>query len=128
MKVVIIGTGYVGLVTGTCLAEVGMDVTCVDVDQKKIDNLKKGILPIYEPGLDKLTQRNYDKGRLQFSTNLAVAIKDAEAAFIAVGTPPGEDGSADLQYVLAVAREIGESMNSYGVVITKSTVPVWSLT
>jgi UDPglucose 6-dehydrogenase len=124
MKVVIIGTGYVGLVTGTCLAEVGIDVTCVDVDQKKIDNLKKGILPIYEPGLDKLTQRNYDKGRLQFSTDLSVAIKNAEAAFIAVGTPPGEDGSADLQYVLAVAREIGENMNNYGVVITKSTVPV----
>lgn len=124
MKIVIVGTGYVGLVTGTCLAEVGIDVICVDVDQKKIENLKKGILPIYEPGLDKLTQRNYDKGRLQFSTNLPESIKDAEAAFIAVGTPPGEDGSADLQYVLAVAREIGENMNSYGVVITKSTVPV----
>ncbi len=124
MKIVIVGTGYVGLVTGTCLAEVGIDVICVDVDQRKIDNLKKGILPIYEPGLDKLTQRNHEKGRLQFSTNLPEAIKDAEAAFIAVGTPPGEDGSADLQYVLAVAREIGENMNSYGVVITKSTVPV----
>ncbi|PTM03063.1 MAG: UDP-glucose 6-dehydrogenase [Bacteroidetes bacterium] len=124
MKIVIVGTGYVGLVTGTCLAEVGIDVVCVDVDQKKIDNLKKGILPIYEPGLDKLTQRNHEKGRLHFSTNLPEAIKDAEAAFIAVGTPPGEDGSADLQYVLAVAREIGENMNSYGVVITKSTVPV----
>jgi len=124
MKIVIVGAGYVGLVTGTCLAEVGIDVICVDVDQKKIDNLKKGILPIYEPGLDKLTQRNHEKGRLQFSTNLPEAIKDAEAAFIAVGTPPGEDGSADLQYVLAVAREIGENMNSYGVVITKSTVPV----
>lgn len=124
MKIVIVGTGYVGLVTGTCLAEVGIDVVCVDVDQKKIDNLKKGILPIYEPGLDKLTQRNHEKGRLQFSTNLPEAIKGAEAAFIAVGTPPGEDGSADLQYVLAVAREIGENMNSYGVIITKSTVPV----
>ncbi len=124
MKIVIVGTGYVGLVTGTCLAEVGIDVVCVDVDKKKIDNLKNGILPIYEPGLDKLVHRNYDKGRLQFSTNLGEAIKDAEAAFIAVGTPPGEDGSADLQYVLAVAREIGENMNSYGVIITKSTVPV----
>lgn len=124
MKIAIVGTGYVGLVTGTCLAEVGIDVVCVDVDQKKIDNLKQGILPIYEPGLDKLVHRNYDKGRLQFSTNLGEAIKDAEAAFIAVGTPPGEDGSADLQYVLAVAREIGENMNSYGVIITKSTVPV----
>ncbi len=124
MKIVIVGTGYVGLVTGTCLAEVGIDVICVDVDQKKIENLKNGILPIYEPGLDKLVHRNYDKGRLQFSTNLGEAIKDAEAAFIAVGTPPGEDGSADLKYVLAVAREIGENMNSYGVIITKSTVPV----
>lgn len=124
MKIVIVGTGYVGLVTGTCLAEVGIDVICVDVDVKKIDNLKQGILPIYEPGLDKLVHRNYDKGRLQFSTNLGESIKDAEAAFIAVGTPPGEDGSADLQYVLAVAREIGENMNDYGVIITKSTVPV----
>jgi UDPglucose 6-dehydrogenase len=124
MKIVIVGTGYVGLVTGTCLAEVGIDVICVDIDQKKIDNLKNGILPIYEPGLDKLVHRNYEKGRLHFSTNLAEAIKEAEAAFIAVGTPPGEDGSADLQYVLAVAREIGENMNDYGVIITKSTVPV----
>lgn len=124
MKIVIVGTGYVGLVTGTCLSEVGIDVTCVDVDVTKIENLKKGILPIYEPGLDKLVHRNFDKGRLQFSTNLTEAIKDAEAAFIAVGTPPGEDGSADLKYVLAVAKEIGESMNGYGVIITKSTVPV----
>ncbi len=124
MKIVIVGTGYVGLVTGTCLSEVGIDVTCVDVDVNKIENLKKGILPIYEPGLDKLVHRNYDKGRLQFSTNLAEAIKGADAAFIAVGTPPGEDGSADLKYVLMVAREIGENMNDYGVIITKSTVPV----
>ena len=124
MKIVIVGTGYVGLVTGTCLSEVGIDVTCVDVDVTKIENLKKGILPIYEPGLDKLVHRNFEKGRLQFSTNLTEAIKDAEAAFIAVGTPPGEDGSADLKYVLAVAKEIGESMNGYGVIITKSTVPV----
>jgi UDPglucose 6-dehydrogenase len=124
MKIVIVGTGYVGLVTGTCLSEVGIDVTCVDVDVNKIENLKNGILPIYEPGLDKLVHRNYDKGRLQFSTNLAEAIKGADAAFIAVGTPPGEDGSADLKYVLMVAREIGENMNDYGVIITKSTVPV----
>ena len=124
MKIVIVGTGYVGLVTGTCLAEVGIDVICVDVDVKKIENLKQGILPIYEPGLDKLVHRNFDKGRLQFSTNLSESIKDAEAAFIAVGTPPGEDGSADLKYVLAVAKEIGEHMNDYGVIITKSTVPV----
>ncbi len=124
MKIVIVGTGYVGLVTGTCLSEVGIDVICVDVNKEKIANLEKGILPIYEPGLDKLVHRNYDKGRLKFSTNLAEAIKGADAAFIAVGTPPGEDGSADLQYVLAVAREIGENMNDYGVIITKSTVPV----
>ncbi|QNR23100.1 UDP-glucose dehydrogenase family protein [Croceimicrobium hydrocarbonivorans] len=124
MKIVIVGTGYVGLVTGTCLSEVGIDVTCVDVDVKKIENLKQGILPIYEPGLDKLVHRNYEKNRLQFSTNLGEAIKGADAAFIAVGTPPGEDGSADLKYVLTVAREIGENMNDYGVIITKSTVPV----
>lgn len=113
-----------GLVTGTCLSEVGIDVICVDVDVKKIENLKEGILPIYEPGLDKLVRRNHDKGRLQFSTSLAESIKGADAAFIAVGTPPGEDGSADLKYVLMVAREIGENMNDYGVIITKSTVPV----
>ncbi len=124
MKIAVVGTGYVGLVTGTCLAEVGIDVVCVDVDKKKIENLKEGILPIYEPGLDKLVHRNFNKGRLKFSTNLAEAIKDADVAFIAVGTPPGEDGSADLQYVLMVAREIGENMNSYGVIVTKSTVPV----
>ena len=124
MKIVVVGTGYVGLVTGTCLAEVGIDVICVDVDTKKIENLKNGILPIYEPGLDKLVHKNYDKGRLRFSTNLAESIKGADVAFIAVGTPPGEDGSADLQYVLTVAREIGENMSDYGVIITKSTVPV----
>ena len=124
MKIVIVGTGYVGLVTGTCLAEVGIDVVCVDVDKTKIANLEKGILPIYEPGLDTLVERNHAKGRLKFSTSLPEAIPGADAAFIAVGTPPGEDGSADLQYVLAVAREIGENMNDYGVIITKSTVPV----
>ena len=124
MKIAVVGTGYVGLVTGTCLSEVGVDVTCVDVDVNKIENLKKGILPIYEPGLEKLVHKNYKKGRLNFSTNLSESIKGAEVAFIAVGTPPGEDGSADLQYVLAVAREIGENMEEYCVVITKSTVPV----
>jgi UDPglucose 6-dehydrogenase len=124
MKIVIVGTGYVGLVTGTCLAEVGIDVVCVDLDKKKIENLEKGILPIYEPGLDAMVERNFKKGRLTFSTNLPKAIPGADAAFIAVGTPPGEDGSADLKYVLAVAKEIGESMNDYGVIITKSTVPV----
>ncbi|MCB2379712.1 UDP-glucose/GDP-mannose dehydrogenase family protein [Hymenobacter sp. BT635] len=124
MKIAVVGTGYVGLVTGTCFAEVGIDVTCIDIDQKKIDNLHKGILPIYEPGLEEMVSRNVEKGRLHFSTSLAEGIKDADVAFIAVGTPPGEDGSADLKYVLAVARGIGENMNNYGVIVTKSTVPV----
>lgn len=124
MKIVIVGTGYVGLVTGACLSEVGTDVICVDVNQEKVENLKKGILPIYEPGLDRIVERNVAKGRLQFSTNLAEVIEDAEVIFIAVGTPPGEDGSADLQYVLKVAQTIGENLKSYAVVVTKSTVPV----
>lgn len=124
MKITVVGTGYVGLVTGACLSDVGIDVTCVDIDQKKIDNLKKGILPIYEPGLEEIVERNFAKGRLQFSTSLAESIQGSEAAFIAVGTPPGEDGSADLKYVLAVAKEIGENMEHHMVVVTKSTVPV----
>jgi UDPglucose 6-dehydrogenase len=124
MKITVVGTGYVGLVSGACLSEVGIEVTCVDIDQKKIDNLKEGILPIYEPGLEELVMRNYQKGRLNFSTDLSDAIRGSEAAFIAVGTPPGEDGSADLKYVLAVADQIGKSMTDYLVVITKSTVPV----
>lgn len=124
MKIAVVGTGYVGLVTGTCLAEVGTEVTCIDIDQKKIEGLKNGIMPIYEPGLENLVVRNHNKGKLHFSTSLSEGIKDADVAFIAVGTPPGEDGSADLQYVLAVATEIGTHMNSYGVIVTKSTVPV----
>lgn len=124
MKIVIVGTGYVGLVTGTCFAEVGIEVICVDIDQKKIDNLKNGILPIYEPGLEEMVERNFKKGRLKFSTDLAESIVDAEVAFIAVGTPPGEDGSADLKYVLAVATAVGQSMQNDIVVVTKSTVPV----
>ncbi len=124
MKIVIVGTGYVGLVTGACLAEVGTDVICVDVNEKKIHNLQKGVLPIYEPGLDEIVDRNVKKGRLHFSTKLDEAIVDAQVAFIAVGTPPGEDGSADLKYVLAVADAIGKSINGYIVVVTKSTVPV----
>ncbi|MFD1466640.1 UDP-glucose dehydrogenase family protein [Hymenobacter caeli] len=124
MKIAVVGTGYVGLVTGTCFAEVGIDVTCIDIDQKKIDNLHKGILPIYEPGLEEMVSRNVEKGRLHFSTNLGEAIKECDVAFIAVGTPPGEDGSADLKYVLAVARGIGENIDQYCVVVTKSTVPV----
>ena len=124
MKIAIVGTGYVGLVTGTCFAEVGMNVTCIDVDQHKIDNLHKGILPIYEPGLDEMVKRNVEKKRLHFSTNLAEAIQDAEVVFIAVGTPPDEDGSADLKYVIAVATSIGENAKNEMVVVTKSTVPV----
>ena len=124
MKIAVVGTGYVGLVTGACLADVGMNVTCVDVDAEKIANLHKGVLPIYEPGLEDIVARNVKAGRLKFTTTLSDAVKGAEAAFIAVGTPPGEDGSADLRYVLAVAKEIGEQMDDYLVVITKSTVPV----
>ena len=124
MKIAVVGTGYVGLVTGTCFAEVGIDVTCIDIDQKKIDNLHNGILPIYEPGLEEMVARNVKSGRLHFSTSLAESIKGADVAFIAVGTPPGEDGSADLKYVLAVARGIGENIDNYCVVVTKSTVPV----
>jgi UDPglucose 6-dehydrogenase len=124
MKITVIGTGYVGLVTGTCFAEVGVDVTCVDIDQKKIDNLNKGILPIYEPGLEEMVLRNAQKKRLHFSTSLQESIKDAEVAFIAVGTPPDEDGSADLKYVLGVAASIGQHMQKPLVVVTKSTVPV----
>jgi len=124
MKVVIIGTGYVGLVTGACLADVGIEVSCVDIDHKKIDGLNNGILPIYEPGLKDIVLSNFEKGRLHFTTDLSEGIKGSAAAFIAVGTPPGEDGSADLQYVLAVAKSIGQCMEDYLVVITKSTVPV----
>lgn len=124
MKITIVGTGYVGLVTGTCFSEVGIDVTCVDIDKKKIEDLENGIMPIYEPGLEPMVKRNQDKNRLHFSTSLKDSIKDSEAVFIAVGTPPGEDGSADLKYVLAVAREVGQHMNDYLVVVTKSTVPV----
>ena len=124
MKITIVGTGYVGLVTGTCFSEVGIDVTCIDIDQKKIEGLKEGVMPIYEPGLEDMVKRNYEKDRLHFSTKLADSVKDSEAAFIAVGTPPGEDGSADLKYVLAVAREIGQNIEDYIVVVTKSTVPV----
>lgn len=124
MKITVVGTGYVGLVTGACLAESGSDVTCVDINEKKIENLKQGILPIYEPGLDKLVERNFKKKRLNFTTQLSEAIAGVKVVFIAVGTPPGEDGSADLQYVLQVATEIGSNMNGYLVVVTKSTVPV----
>lgn len=124
MKITIVGTGYVGLVTGTCFAETGTSVTCVDIDEKKINNLRNGIIPIYEPGLPQLVDCNIQKGRLSFSTSVKDSIQGSDAVFIAVGTPPGEDGSADLKYVLGVAREIGQNLNNYMVVITKSTVPI----
>jgi len=124
MKVLVIGTGYVGLVTGSCLSDVGVDVHCIDVDEAKINGLKKGILPIYEPGLEDIVHRNYEKGRLHFSASLQDNIDGAHAIFIAVGTPSGDDGSADIKYVLAVAEEIGRHLKSYAVIITKSTVPV----
>jgi UDPglucose 6-dehydrogenase len=124
MKLTVVGTGYVGLVTGACLAEMGNEVTCVDVDSRKIENLKQGVLPIYEPGLDRVVLDNFRAGRLHFTTRLKEAMPDASVLFIAVGTPPGEDGSADLQYVLAVAREIGQHLSHYTVVVDKSTVPV----
>lgn len=126
MKVSVFGTGYVGLVTGSCLAEVGHSVVCVDIDQTKIDDLNKGVLPIWEPGLKDIVDRNIAEGRLQFSTNAATAVGHGEIQFIAVGTPPGEDGSADLQYVLAVAESIARNMQSYKVIVNKSTVPVGS--
>ena len=124
MKISMIGTGYVGLVSGTCFAEMGVMTSCLDIDQLKIENLKNGIMPIWEPGLEVMVKRNYEKKRLSFTTNIAESIADAEACFIAVGTPPDEDGSADLQFVLSVAREIGKNMKNYMVIITKSTVPI----
>ncbi len=124
MQAIIVGTGYVGLVTGTCFADVGINVICVDIDKEKIDNLKKGISPIFQPGLDDLIKRNVAKGRLHFTTDLPGCVNEADVIFIAVGTPPDEDGSADLQYVLAVASEVGRHMNKYILVVTKSTVPV----
>jgi UDPglucose 6-dehydrogenase len=124
MKITVVGTGYVGLVTGTCFAEVGIDVHCVDIDKNKIDNLNKGIIPIYEPGLEEMVARNVEKKRLFFTTNLGETIKDCQVIFSAVGTPPDEDGSADLKYVLDVAREVGENMQDYVLIVTKSTVPV----
>lgn len=124
MKIAIVGTGYVGLVTGTCFSEMGIDVTCVDVQESKIENLKKGVIPIYEPGLEDMVHRNYTAGRLKFTTDLKECLDDVEVVFSAVGTPPDEDGSADLKYVLEVAHTIGRNMSKYVLVVTKSTVPV----
>ena len=124
MKVAIVGTGYVGLVTGTCFAEMGTEVYCVDIDSRKIDNLKKGIIPIYEPGLEEMVRRNVQAERLHFTTELKECLNEVEVLFSAVGTPPDEDGSADLKYVLDVARTIGRYMTKYLLVVTKSTVPV----
>lgn len=124
MKIAIVGTGYVGLVTGTCFAEMGVEVFCVDIDRRKIENLKNGIVPIYEPGLEEMVNRNYEVGRLHFTTELTEVLDQVEIVFSAVGTPPDEDGSADLKYVLDVARTIGRTMNKYLLVVTKSTVPV----
>jgi UDPglucose 6-dehydrogenase len=124
MKITIVGTGYVGLVTGACLAETGAIVNCIDIDTEKIVNLKNGILPIYEPGLEPIVKRNFEKGRLAFSTRLNEVVNNSDAIFIAVGTPPDEDGSADLSYVIRVAKEIGRSLLKYAVIVTKSTVPV----
>ncbi|MGN0048259.1 MAG: UDP-glucose dehydrogenase family protein [Bacteroides sp.] len=124
MKIAIVGTGYVGLVTGTCFAEIGVHVTCVDTNQDKIESLKKGVMPIYEPGLEDMVLRNVKAGRLHFTTSLEECLDDVEVVFSAVGTPPDEDGSADLSYVLAVAHTIGRAMHKYVLVVTKSTVPV----
>lgn len=124
MKIAIIGTGYVGLVTGTCFAEMGTEVFCIDIDQNKIDKLKNGIIPIFEPGLDEMVERNHKAGRLNFTTDLSSILNEVDIVFSAVGTPPDEDGSADLKYVLDVARTIGQELNKYMVIVTKSTVPV----
>lgn len=124
MKISIIGTGYVGLVTGACIAETGIDVTCIDVDVQKIEYLRKGIIPIYEPGLEDVVKRNIEKQRLHFSTSIRDNIDGCEAVFIAVGTPSGEDGSADIKHVLNAAKEIGQCMNNPMVIVTKSTVPI----
>ena len=124
MKIAIVGTGYVGLVTGTCFAEIGVEVVCIDTNVEKIENLKKGIIPIYENGLEELVDRNRKAGRLHFATSLPEYVNQVDAVFIAVGTPPDEDGSADLSHVLQVAKTIGENLTRYLLIVTKSTVPV----
>src|SRR5687768_3923834 len=124
MKIAVIGTGYVGLVVGACLAENGNDVICVDKDESKVATLKAGRMPIYEPGLEEMVRRNHSEVRLTFTTELDAAVQASDIVFIAVGTPQGDDGSADLQHVLSVARSVGRSMTKYTVVVDKSTVPV----
>ena len=124
MKVAVVGTGYVGLVTGTCLSETGNQVICVDINEKKVEMMKNGQLPIYEPGLELLFHRNINQGRLHFTSNLAEAIKEAKIIFLALPTPPGGDGSADLSYVLGAAKDIAKLITEYKVIVTKSTVPV----
>lgn len=124
MNIAIVGTGYVGLVSGTCFSELGLNVVCVDVNEQKVENLKKGIIPIYEPGLERMVLRNMESNRLSFSTSLESVLDNVDVVFIAVGTPPGEDGSADMRYVLEVAKTIGQNMNKYTLVVIKSTVPV----
>ena len=124
MKIAVVGTGYVGLVTGTCFSETGNEVTCIDIDQKKVEKLTNGEITIYEPGLEKLFLRNLKEERLRFTTNLEEGIKDAQIVFLALPTPPGEDGSADLRYVLGVADHIGKLLTDYKVIVDKSTVPV----
>lgn len=124
MNIAIVGTGYVGLVSGTCFAEMGVNVTCIDVNEEKIQALLNGNIPIYEPGLDEMVLRNNKEGRLHFTTDITTCLNDVDIVFSAVGTPPDEDGSADLKYVLEVARTVGRNMNKYLVLVTKSTVPV----
>ena len=124
MKIAVVGTGYVGLVLGACMAESGNDVTCVDKDAAKVRMLRRGKVPIYEPGLEEMVKRNKTEGRLVFTTQLPKAVRGAEVVFISVGTPQGEDGSADLRHVMGVAREIARAMNGYKVIVNKSTVPV----
>lgn len=124
MKITVVGTGYVGLVTGTCLAETGNHVCCVDIDERKVNKLRNGEITIYEPGLEKLFERNLKEERLSFTTSLEEGLEEAEIVFLALPTPPGEDGSADLKYVLGVAAQIGTLLREYKIVIDKSTVPV----
>src|SRR5579862_538332 len=124
MKIAVVGTGYVGLVTGTCFAETGNDVICIDINKEKVENLRKGVMPIYEPDLDVLFDRNSKEGRLKFTTSLEEGIENAKIIFLALPTPPGEDGSADLKYVLEVAEKLGGLLKHYTVVVNKSTVPV----